>query len=154
VEEIGVLAALFVLCAVFSVTTDTFLRPANLLQVARQASYFGIMAVGMVFVLSIGEVDLSVGAVLTLGNVLTAVARREGLPLPAALLAGLGAGAACGFFNGALSVVLRIPTIVVTLGTMSVYRGLALVISNATPVSQFPKDNYFFEMGGGAVGGV
>jgi ribose transport system permease protein len=154
IEEVGVLAALVFLCAAFGLTTDTFLRPNNLLQAARQASYFGTMAVGMVFVLSLGEVDLSVGSVLTLVNVLTAVALRDGVPLPAALLAGLGAGAACGFLNGALSVVLRIPTIIVTLGTMSVYRGLALVVSGGTPVSQFPKDNAFFAVGGGGVGGV
>ncbi len=151
IEEIGVLAALTVLALVFSATTDTFWQPSNLLQVARQASYFGIMAVGMVFVLSIGEVDLSIGSILTLVNVLTAVALREGVPLPAALALGLGIGAACGLMNGALSVLLRIPTIIITLGTMSIYRGLALVVSKATPISQFGKDNAFFTVGGDAI---
>jgi ribose transport system permease protein len=154
IDEIGVLAALLVLSLTFGLTTDTFWQPVNLLQVARQASYVGIMVVGMVFVLSLGEVDLSVGSILTLVNILTAVALREGLPLPAAVVLGLGAGAACGFANGLLSVLLRIPTIIITLGTMSVYRGLALVVSRATPISQFPKDNSFFDVGGGALVGV
>ncbi len=154
VQETGVLCALLVLGLVFSLMTDTFLEPANLLQVARQASYFGIMAVGMVLVLTLGEVDLSVGSVLTLVNVLTAVLLREGWPLGAALLLGLGAGAACGFLNGALSVLLCIPMIIVTLGTMSIYRGLALVVSKATPISQFSKEGAFFDLGGGTVLGV
>src|SRR5262249_14171276 len=154
IDEIGVLAALLVLGLTFGLTTDTFWQPVNLLQVARQASYVGIMVVGMVFVLSLGEVDLSVGSILTLVNILTAVGLREGLPLSASLLLGLGAGAGCGFVNGLLSVLLRIPTIIVTLGTMSIYRGLALVVSRATPISQFPKDNGFFEAGGGTIVGV
>ena len=60
---------------------DQFVRPANLLQVARQASSYGIMAVGMVLLLSMGEIDLSVGAILTLVNIVTAVALREGMPM-------------------------------------------------------------------------
>jgi ribose transport system permease protein len=154
IEEIGVLGALFALCLVFSLTTDTFFDRVNLLQVARQASYYGIMAVGMVFVLSIGEVDLSVGSILTLVNVVTAVALREGVPVPAAVLIGLSTGAACGFLNGLLAILFRIPTIIVTLGTMSIYRGLALVVSKATPISQFPKDNFLFETGGGTILGI
>jgi ribose transport system permease protein len=153
-EEIGVLGALFVLCLLFSLTTDTFLQKDNLLQVARQASDYGLMAIGMVFVLTLGEVDLSVGSIMTLVNVLTAVALRAGWPLPVALLAGLGAGAACGFVNGALSVILRIPMIIVTLGTMSIYRGLSLVASKATPISQFSKENVLFTVGGKKILGV
>jgi len=147
-EEVGVLGALVALCVALTVVTDSFFSAVNLLQVARQASTTGIMAVGMVFVLTMGDVDLSVGSILTLVNILAAVALREGLPLPLAVLVGLAAGAACGFTNGGLSVLLRIPTIIVTLGTMSIYYGLALVISKATPISQFSKESLFFELGG------
>jgi ribose transport system permease protein len=153
-DEIGVLCALIALCLVFTATTDTFFSRNNLTQVARQASTVGILSVGMVFVLTLGEVDLSVGSILTLVNVLTAVCLRDGWPLELALVAGLVAGAACGLVNGALSVLLRIPMIIVTLGTMSMYRGLALVISNSTPISQFSKQNWLFDAGGGALFGV
>lgn len=153
-EEAGILAALLVLVAVFSLTTESFFDSTNLTQVARQASYFGIMATGMVFVLTLGEVDLSVGSIVTLVNVLTAVALREGAPPALAVLLGLGAGAACGFLNGLLSIVLRIPMILVTLGTMSIYRGLALVVSRASPISQFPRDTFLFEVLGGTPAGV
>ena len=153
-EELGVLSALLVLGAVFSLTTENFFDTTNLTQVTRQASYFGIMATGMVFVLTLGEVDLSVGSIVTLVNVLTAVALREGAPPAAAILLGLCAGAGCGLLNGVLSIVLRIPMILVTLGTMSVYRGLALVVSKATPVSQFSKETFLFEVLGGTPAGV
>jgi len=79
---------------------------------------------------------------------------REGVPMPAAVMLGLGTGAICGFLNGLLSVVLRIPTIIVTLGTMSIYRGLALVLSKATPIANFSKDNILFEAGSGNLLGL
>jgi ribose transport system permease protein len=101
-----------------------------------------------------GDIDLSVGSILTLTNIATALALRAHLPLPVALLIGLATGALCGFVNGGLAVLLRIPTIIVTLGTLNVYRGLALVFSNASPISQFPKDSPFFTIGGGAILGI
>lgn len=151
-QEMGVLIALLLLGVLLSATTDTFLNSLNILQVARQASYYGIMAVGMVFVVSMGDIDLSVGSILTLTNVVTAIALREHLPIPIALLLGLLVGALCGFLNGLLSVWIRIPTIIVTLGTMSIFRGLALDLSKASPISQFSKTNFFFEVIGGDIG--
>src|ERR1700678_3932149 len=92
-QEIGVLVALIALCVGLTFSThNTFLTPLNLLQVARQASYYGIMAVGMVFVVSMGDIDLSVVSILTLTNVATALALRANLPVPIALLIGLATG--------------------------------------------------------------
>lgn len=153
-QEIGVLIALILLCVGLSVSTDAFLSSLNLLQVARQASYYGIMAVGMVFVVSMGDIDLSVGSILTLTNITMALALRAGVPVPLALLIGLATGAVCGLINGLLAVGLRIPMIIVTLGTLSVYRGVALMLSQASPISQFPKDNVFFTVGGGTILGI
>lgn len=153
-QELGVLAALMILCVGLALTTDTFRNPLNLLQVARQASYYGIMAVGMVFVVSMGDIDLSVGSILTLTNVVTAIALREKIPLPFSILIGLSTGAICGLVNGILAVWLRIPMIIVTLGTLSLYRGLALMFSNASPISQFPKNNFLFTVVGGEIAGV
>jgi ribose transport system permease protein len=154
VDEIGVLVALFIMGFLLSVSTDSFLNPTNLLQVARQASYYGIMAIGMVFVISMGDIDLSVGSILMLVNIVVALALREGVPLVPAISLGIVAGAVCGVVNGGLSVILRIPTIIVTLGTLSVFRGIGLVISKATPISQFSKDNWFFKIGGGNILGI
>src|SRR5439155_7386797 len=138
-DEIGVVVALLTVCGLLWLSTgERFLRPGYLMQVARQASSYGILAVGMVLLLSMGEIDLSVGATLTLVNVVTALALREHMPVPLAICFGLGAGAACGFVNGCLCTLLRIPSIIITLGTLSVFRGLALVLSNATPIGNFP----------------
>ena len=153
-NEVGVLLALLALCLVLKLSTPLFLTTSNLLQVARQASYYGIMAVGMVFVLVIGDVDLSVGSILTLANVVMAIALRGHVPFPLALLFGLLTGTVCGFLNGVLTVALKVPTIIVTLGTLSVFRGIALIVSDATPISQFAKDGLFFTVGGGNILGV
>jgi ribose transport system permease protein len=154
-DELGILGAFLTICLILTFTTDDkFLRAANLLSVSRQASYYGIMAVGMVFVISMGDVDLSVGSILTLVNVGVAIALEAGQPIVLAILIGLLIGAACGFANGALSVILRIPTIIVTLGTLSLYRGLALVLADGAPVSDYSKDTWFFQIGGGTIAGV
>ena len=154
-DEVGVVAALLTVCGVLWVDAgDQFVQPTNLLQIARQASSYGILAVGMVLLLSMGEIDLSVGAILTLVNIVTAVTLREGMPIPLAVVVGLSTGAACGLVNGLLGVALRIPSILVTLGTMSVFRGLALVLCDATTVSKFSKDTYLFKFGDGNALGV
>src|SRR5437762_9441010 len=154
-DEIGVVVALLTVCGLLWLAArDQFIQPTNLLQVARQASSYGIMSVGMVLLLSMGEIDLSVGAILTLVNIVTAVALRDGVPIPLALLVGLATGAVCGLANGLIGVLLRIPTIIVTLGTMSVYRGLALVLSKATPIGSFSKDNVLFNLGSSNLFGV
>lgn len=154
IEEIGVIVALLAIGFVLSVTTTTFLNSINLLQVARQASYYGIMAVGMVFVISMGDIDLSVGSILMLVNIVAGLCLRANLPIPLAILLGLLTGALCGFFNGVIAIVLRIPMFIVTLGTLSVFRGIGLVLSNATPISNFSKTNAFFEIGGGNILGI
>jgi ribose transport system permease protein len=154
-DEIGVIVALLTVCGLLWISAgDHFLRTGNLMQVARQASSYGILAVGMVLLLSMGEIDLSVGAILTLVNVVAAIALREGVPMAAAIAAGLVAGAACGLLNGFLCTLLRIPTIIITLGTLSIFRGLALVFSKATPIGNFPKDNLFFNLGSGTLLGL
>ena len=98
--------------------------------------------------------DLSVGSILMFVAIITAILLRAAIPLPVAVVLGLTVGALCGFINGLLSVTLRIPTIIVTLGTMSIYRGLALVFSNAKPISNFPKNNLFFKLGGSTIMGI
>jgi ribose transport system permease protein len=153
-QEIGVLIALLVLCAGLAMAAPVFKNASNLLQVARQASYYGIMAVGMVYVICMGDIDLSVGSIFTLTNIVTGLALQAKLPLPTAVLLGLATGAACGAFNGVLAVWLRIPMIIVTLGTLSIFRGLALVLCNASPISKFPKTGLFFTVGGGDIGGI
>jgi len=154
-NELGVLTALLALGLILTFTThNLFLQKTNLLQVMRQSSPYGIMAVGMVFVLVLGEVDLSVGSIYVLANIVTALALHAKIPMPVAVSAGVAVGLACGVVNGVLSVTLGIPTIIVTIGTMSIFRGIALMACNATPVSDFSKENPFFAIAGGSPLGI
>lgn len=154
-QEAGVLAALIVMGLALSLASPQFLKPANLVGVLQDASNYGIMALGMVLVLSEGDIDLSVGSVGALANTVSAqlLVNTSVNPWLAALI-GLLIGAACGFLNGLLSIVLRIPTFVVTLGTLSAFRGLALVISNANSVdvtNQNQLNSSFFSVAGGSL---
>jgi ribose transport system permease protein len=149
-DEIGVLGALIVLVVLLALLVpDTFITGQNFINVSRQASYVGIMAVGMVFVISMGDIDLSVGSIWMLSSVMMAIALREGFSIWIAVAVCMLVATGCGLLNGALSVALRIPTIIVTLGTLSLFRGLGLVVTNATPVSGYNLETWFFEWIGG-----
>jgi ribose transport system permease protein len=150
VDEIGVIGALVVLVVLLAaLVPDTFLTPQNFINVSRQASYVGIMAVGMVFVIAMGDIDLSVGSIWMLSSVMMAIALRDEYSIWIAVAVCIAVATACGLLNGVLSVALGIPTIIVTLGTLSLFRGLGLVVTNATPVSGYNLETWFFEWIGG-----
>jgi ribose transport system permease protein len=150
IDEIGVIGALVVLIVLLAaLVPDTFLTAQNFINVSRQASYVGIMAVGMVFVIAMGDIDLSVGSIWMLSSVLMAIALRDGYSIWIAVTICMAAATICGLLNGALSVALGIPTIIVTLGTMSLFRGLGLVVTEASPVSGYSHETWFFEWIGG-----
>jgi ribose transport system permease protein len=150
VDEIGVIGALVILIALLALLVpETFLTAQNVINVSRQASYVGIMAVGMVFVIAMGDIDLSVGSIWMLSSVMMAIALRDGYSIWIAVAVCMLVATLCGFLNGALGVALGIPTIIVTLGTLSLYRGLGLVVTNATPVSGYNLETWFFEWIGG-----
>jgi ribose transport system permease protein len=150
-EEAGILSALIVICILLAIFTENFLLPLNIIQVIRQASYFGIMAVGMVFVLSQGDVDLSVGAMYNLTAMIMARLLADGVSVNLIIPIGLLVGALLGLINGGLSILLDIPMIIITLGTISVYGALSLVVSGSTSIANFPKDNWFFDVFGGKI---
>jgi ribose transport system permease protein len=152
-DEIGILLALVLLCTGLSVSTEQFLSADNLLTVARQFSVIGIMAVGMTFVIVAGEIDLSVGSVLALcGCLVSQRVVEHGWPIWLAVSCGLVVGMTAGLLNGWLTVALKIPSFIITLGTMSILRGLTYVLTQAFPISGFP-DGFRF-LGYGTVLGV
>jgi ribose transport system permease protein len=154
IDELGVIAAMLGICLFLSLTTDTFLTEQNLVSVLRQSSYIGIMAVGMVFVISMGDIDLSVGAMWMLTSVSMSVMFREGIHPALIIPAGLLIATTCGLANGLLSVALRIPSIIVTLGTLSIFRGLGLVISGGSPVSGYDQTTWYFRVMGAKFLGI
>lgn len=134
-RESGVLAALLLLFVVGAVVSPSFIQGDNLLSVGQQISQIGIMAVGATFVVINGEIDLSVGSTYALGAIVTGMAVQAGIPWPIAILLGLLSGLVAGAINGAATVFLGIPSFIVTLGTLSVFRGIALLVSGGAPIS-------------------
>ena len=97
-----------------------------------------IMALGLTLVIVAGEIDLSVASVLGLSSAIVGALVDTGAPLGVAIAAALVAGALCGLFNGLLVANLRLPSLVVTLGTLALFRGLAYVVLGDRAVSEFP----------------
>jgi ribose transport system permease protein len=134
-REAGVFFALLALCLFLSFSTDGFLTSLNLLNVGRQVSLLGIMSVGMTFVLISGEVDLSVGSTYAFAGLSTGMLICAGWPLSPALAAGVGTGVAIGLINGLLSTYGRLPSLIATLGMLSMVRGAALIMTSGQPVT-------------------
>lgn len=138
-RQLGTLSGLLGLIVVLWILTPHFLTVSNLLNVAQQATIIAIIAVGMTFVIITGGIDLSVGSVLAFAGVVMANALQSGVPLPLALLIGLGVGLICGVINGLLITVGRLPPFIATLGMMSVARGAALMFTEGRPISGFSE---------------
>ena len=120
--------AILVIMVTFSLTEPAFLTPDNLVGIARQVALIGIMAVCTTFVIMTGGVDLSVGPVLAIAGLVSYFALQADLPLVLVIFAGLFAGALVGFANGAIIALLQLPPIIVTLATLSITRGAALIL--------------------------
>jgi len=136
VHRFGIVAVLLIISGLLAATTDSFATAANLTNVARQVSINGILAVGVTFVLLTGGVDLSLGSVVALSGVACALFAHPGehaLIVPLAV--GLLTGGACGLVNGLLVTRGGIAPFIVTLGMMTVARGLALILSGGKPVA-------------------
>ncbi|MDR5883169.1 ABC transporter permease [Caballeronia sp. LZ032] len=132
-RRFNTVAILVVLVIAASFVSSDFLSVPNLANISRQVAGVGIMSVGMLLVVLTGGIDLSVGSVAALGSVLCALLIPEhGLWF--ALLATLLTGALCGFVSGALVAWFRLTPFVVTLAMMTVARGIALIVSNGSPI--------------------
>jgi ribose transport system permease protein len=136
-RQFGTLIGLVALSTVLWALTPHFLTVANMLNVAQQTSINAIVAVGMTFVILSGGIDLSVGSIVALSGVVLGTALQAGQPLPIALLLALTVGAGCGIVNGVLVSWGGLPPFIVTLGTMSIARGAALLYTEGRPVSGF-----------------
>ncbi|PYV44734.1 MAG: ribose ABC transporter permease [Acidobacteria bacterium] len=146
-RQFGTLVGLLALSTVLWLLTPYFLTLSNLLNIAEQTAIIAIVAVGMTFVIITAGIDLSVGSVLALSGVIMASALHAGVPLPASLLAGSGAGLFCGLLNGLLVAQGRLPPFISTLGMMSVARGAALVFTEGRAISGFSESFRHFASG-------
>ena len=129
-----------------------FLEPTNLLNIVRQTAVIAVMAVAMTFVLSAGEIDLSVGALAGLASVATAMAIDLGGPF-FGILGGLATGFAVGVANGIITTRIGIPSFLTTLAMMGIARGVAMWVSDTRSIPIVDRNfPYFF--GGGDIGPV
>lgn len=115
--------------AVFGYLAPHFLSTTSLINIGRQATVMTIVALGVTFVIIAGEIDLSVGAVVALVSVLTAWLSRYGYSVPVMLLVALATGLSVGVVNGLLSLKLRVPSFLATLGTLSIIKGIAMTMT-------------------------
>jgi ribose transport system permease protein len=162
----GVLLVLLLMIAALSILSpiirgdQTFLTASNLSNVLLQASVNMIVAVGMTYVITSGGIDLSVGSMLALGAVLAALFMRDFTPAFAPIARQLGLDevttgrliaiggllvaviicALCGLVNGLLIALLNLPPFIATLGTLGMFRGLAMIVTNGRPVIGFGRD--------------
>ena len=150
-----VYVSFLVILLFFSITLVDrgFLSPSNLMNILRQTAMVSIMAVGMTFTLSAGEIDLSIGSTVALAALISAVILEHIDFIPLAILASLGTGFVIGFINGFITTKARIPAFLVTLGTAGIISGLARSITNleAVPIIN-TRFNFIF--GSGDVGPV
>jgi ribose transport system permease protein len=129
-----------------------FATPANLMNIVQETAPVTVMAVGMVFVLTSGEIDLSIGSIVAVSALLAAVVLRD-WPWPVGVAAGLGAGAIIGALNGALVAYGRLPSFLVTLATMGVFAGVGRRMTDlkSVPIEQ---DTYNALFGSGSLFGI
>lgn len=138
ISEIGIFLGLLVMVMVFSVLTPNFLTVSNILSVVRQSSINAVIALGMTLVIISGGIDLSVGSVVALVAVVTATWLKQEIPVPVGVIMGISVGAIAGLINGLLISRVKLAPFIVTLGSMSYLRGIALVYSQGRPVYGVP----------------
>ncbi|MDF9841732.1 MULTISPECIES: ABC transporter permease [unclassified Paenibacillus] len=127
---------------------DGFLTSGNLLNIVRQTTTITLMALAMTFVISTGEIDLSVGSITALSSLAGALALESGLGIVGGFVAGVGTGVIVGLINGLLVTKVAIPSFLVTLGTMGAVKGVAMWITGTAPVAIVDtKFNYVFGSG-------
>ncbi len=151
----------------FGIGQPRFLTPFNLLNVMRQVSVYGLLAVGMTFVILTAGIDLSIGSLVAFCGLVAAAVSKGGMANRfsigagdvalgygwyLAALAAIGVGVAGGFLQGFAITRLKVPPFVVTLGGMSAFRGAALLFSSGGPISGF--DSSFVWWGQGKIGDV
>ncbi|MHC4546345.1 MAG: ABC transporter permease [Planctomycetota bacterium] len=136
-RKYGIYIAFIAVIVILSIISPSFLTWRNLLNIVRQSSIHGVMAVGMTFVILTAGIDLSVGSVLALTGVLCASFEHAGLPVVLIVIATLGIGAFIGSVNGLIITKGKVTPFVVTLGMMSVARGLAHIYTDGQPISGF-----------------
>lgn len=139
-RDMGTLLGLVILCVVFASMTDVFMTHRNLINILQQSSINACIAIGMTLVIISGGIDLSVGPIAALAAVLSATLLVAGYPVVVVIGAALLIGVVCGLINGSLIAYAGLQPFIATLGTLSVFRAVALIYTGGTPVLGLPAE--------------
>lgn len=143
-QNLGTILALIILMVFVSILNPTFLQANNLMNLMRQLIINGFIALGMTFVILTGGIDLSVGSTLALTSAIFAGLLQNGMNTGLAILVSVGLGLVLGLINGILITKGKLAPFIVTLATMTIFRGLTLVYTDGRPIAG-PKDNFAFK---------
>ncbi len=139
-RDLGTIIGLVIIVLVFSSLSDVFLTQRNLVNILQQSSLNACIAIGMTLVIISGGIDLSVGPIAALTAVVCATAIVAGTPVIVVFTMAFAIGAACGLLNGCLIAYAGLQPFIVTLGTLSVLRALALIFTGGSPILGVPAD--------------
>lgn len=154
-SELTSLIALVGLMIVITIINPSFLTTNNLLNLLLQVTANGFIAFGMTFVILTGGIDLSVGSSLALSSALAAGLIGGGLPVPVAIVLAICLGGLFGMLNGLLIAYGKLAPFIVTLATMTIFRGATLVYTNGNPVTKGLSDSFLFQfLGQGYIVGI
>jgi rhamnose transport system permease protein len=156
VRELGIIVVLVLLIAVTAIIEPRFIEADSLRNLALNASIFAILAAGQTLVLVTRNVDLSVGSVLCLSAYLAGdlLSAHPGMALPLVFILGMALGAACGLLNGVLVTWGQVPALVVTLGTLYAFRGLAFLWTDGRQVNAETLPDSFLNLGSDSIAGI
>lgn len=151
--EIGTVILIIILGIITGCINENFLQIDNFVDILRTASYTFMVALAVTFLMIAGEMDLSIGAAISLGSVMVAKSFVEwGFPIWVGVLVAVALGACVGLVNALLVIKINLPAFIITLGTQYVLYGLLSVITNNTPITGLPTS--FKVLGQGRLAGI
>lgn len=142
-QEFGIAAILLALVIALGLSKDTFLTSTNLFNILRVSSWIAIAALGEAVVIIAGGIDLSVGSVMALAGLMAALALSAGWSVPLAVGAGLAVGGLVGLINGLCISQGKLPSFIVTLGMLSIVRGVIFGLTRGAPARNLPGNFVF-----------
>jgi len=154
IQRLLAFGALIILFVVFSVASPYFFTFSNVVGILIATAVNGLLAIGVTFIIISGGIDLSVGTVMTLCSVMSAVIiKKWGLPVPVGVIVAILTGVFTGFVTGVMISKLKLPPFIATLGMLNVAKGLSLVITDLSPI-YFPLETGFSNITMGSILGA
>jgi len=151
-RKLASVLSLLLIVVVLTILSRHFLTAENILSIGLQMSVIAIMSIGEVWIIISGGIDLSVGSIMALSGVVTTMLIASGVDIYLASICGILIGSFCGFINGFLTAVGKLPPFISTLGMMGIARGVALIVTKGVSIFGLPQE--FSLLGNGRLAGI